>query len=81
MRNNGTKKAGISSRGSVAMGAALISPGVPVAKKALAAPMLTATTRSNIPRIFQRMNVRLAAKSDVRKSRRHGRVDSSPNPR
>jgi hypothetical protein len=33
MRNNGTRNAGISSSGSVAIGAVLISPGAPVAKK------------------------------------------------
>ena len=61
MRNTGTRNAGISSSGSVAIGAALISPGAPVAKKALTVPMLTAMRRSNIPRTFQLMNLPLAA--------------------
>jgi hypothetical protein len=60
MRNNGTRNAGISSSGSVAIGAVLISPGAPVAKRVLTAPMLTAMRRSNIPRTFHLMNVPLA---------------------
>jgi hypothetical protein len=62
IRNNGTRNAGISSSGSVAIGAVLISPGAPVARKALTAPMLTAMRRSNIPKTFHLMNVPLAAK-------------------
>src|SRR5271170_3475863 len=62
MRNKGTRNAGIRSSGSVAIGAVLISPGAPVAKKALAVPMLTAMRRSNIPRTFHLINVPLAAK-------------------
>jgi hypothetical protein len=54
--NIGTMTAEIRSSGSVAIGAALISPAAPVTKKALAAPMLTATTRSTLPRIFHRTN-------------------------
>ena len=57
MRNSGTRNAGISSSGSVAIGAVLISLGAPVAKKVRRVPMLTAMMRSNIPRTFQRMNV------------------------
>ena len=62
MINSGTINAGISNSGSVAIGAVLISPGAPVAKKAVTVPMLTAMRRSNIPRIFQRMDVPRAAK-------------------
>ena len=49
MRKNGTRNAGISSSGSVAIGAVLISPGAPVVRRALTAPMLTATTQVQDP--------------------------------
>lgn len=39
-------------RGNRAIGAVVISPGTPVARAELSAPVLTATTRSSSPRIF-----------------------------
>ena len=59
MRNIGTRNAGISSSGSVAIGAVLISPGAPVVSAALNVPMLRATMRSSMPSTFQRMNAAL----------------------
>ena len=54
IRNNGTRNAGMSSSGRVAIGAVLISPGAPVLSAALKVPMLRATTRSSMPLLVVR---------------------------
>jgi hypothetical protein len=80
MKNNGTRNAGISSSGRVAIGPVLISPVAPVVNRVFKAPILTATTRSNIPKRFQRMNALLVANPGLRASAImiHGAVKPMP---
>ena len=56
MINNGTKKAGMRTSGSWAIGAVVMPPANPKIKPELSTPVLTATTRSKMPKRFQTRN-------------------------